>query len=70
MQPRLRVEAKAGNNGSIGRKSRDEATWPGAGEEEGVRIPYQPMNLDGSNQPISALKRKRVEEQAKFYPNG
>ncbi len=27
----------------------------------------QPMNLDGSNQSISALKRKRVEEQAKFY---
>ena len=30
----------------------------------------QPMNLDGSNQTISALKRKRVEEQVKFYPNG
>jgi len=28
------------------------------------------MNLDGSNQSISALKRKRVEEQAKFYLNG
>jgi len=28
--------AKAGNSGSTGRKSRDEATWPGAGEETGL----------------------------------